>query len=250
MQQAHRTQESHEDEHVEQIGHEKIPDKSAGDTRSEEASWLACVSTAVTPKEMRMRQSDEGLMLAVKDGDNTAFEMLAKKHYANTLNFIYRFVNNRMLAEDLCQETFLRLWRCAPTYQPLAKFTTFLFHIAKNVCLKQLAKDQRLPSLASLDEPIFTATNSDHNLSAEIQDNRYQPEEEVVAKETREAIHTAINDLSEDHRLVFVLTEFHGMSYQEVAELAKCPIGTVASRKNAAVRQLQKSLGRYARDSV
>jgi RNA polymerase sigma-70 factor (ECF subfamily) len=155
-----------------------------------------------------------------------------------------------MLAEDLCQETFLRLWRCAPTYQPLAKFTTFLYHIAKNVCLKQLAKEQRIPRPASLDEPIFDETSSDYNLSAEIQDNRYLPEEEVIAKEADEAIHTAINNLSEDHRLVFVLTEFHGLSYQEVAEIVQCPIGTVASRKNAAVRQLQKSLARYAKDGV
>ncbi len=227
------------------IGHEKIPAKLAGVPRGKGPGWIACLSTTAQPKEVSMRRSDEDLMFSVKDGDSAAFETLTKRHYVNTLNFIYRFVNNRMLAEDLCKETFLRLWRSTPTYQPLAKFTTFLYHIAKNVCLKQLAKDQRIPKLSSLDEPLFNECNSDYNLSEEIEDNRYLPEETTIAKEADEAIRSAIGDLSEEHRLVFVLTELQGLSYQEVAEIARCPIGTVASRKNAAVRQLQRSLTRY-----
>ncbi len=192
-----------------------------------------------------MRRSDENLMLSVKEGNSAAFEILTKRHYTNTLNFIYRFVNNRTLAEDLCQETFLRLWRSAPTYQPLAKFTTFLYHIAKNVCLKQIAKDQRTPYTSSLEAPIANDSSSDYNLSEEIADNRYLPEETAIAREADEAIQSAIGDLSEEHRLVFVLTELQGLSYQEVAEIARCPVGTVASRKNAAVRQLQKRLHKH-----
>ena len=240
----------HAHDYGEGNGLAKIQAESAGDARGESSGWIACVSTAAHPKEVDMRRSDEDLMFAVKDGDSGAFETLTKRHYLCTLNFIYRFVNNRTLAEDLCQETFFRLWRSVPTYQPLAKFTTFLFHIGKNVCLKHLAKDQRLPYVASLDEPIFDESSNDYTLSEEIQDNRYLPDETVIAKETDEAIRSAISDLSEDHRMVFVLTEFHGYSYQEVAELAQCPIGTVASRKNAAVRQLQKNLVRYAGDSM
>ncbi|MCZ6675982.1 MAG: sigma-70 family RNA polymerase sigma factor [Candidatus Poribacteria bacterium] len=228
---------------------EKIPANSAGVPRGKGSGWIACVSTATAPKEMSMSRSNEDLMLSAKDGDCAAFETLTKRHYINTLNFIFRFVNNRTLAEDLCQETFLRLWRSVPTYRPLAKFTTFLYHIAKNVCLKHLAKDQRIPHLSSLDEPVFDQSGSNYNLSEEIEDNRYLPDETTIAKEADEAIRTAINDLSEEHRLVFVLTELQGLSYQEVAEIAQCPIGTVASRKNAAVRQLQRSLMRYVRSA-
>jgi RNA polymerase sigma-70 factor, ECF subfamily len=195
-----------------------------------------------------MRPSDVDLMLSIKDGDSAAFETLTRRHYTNTLNFIYRFVNNRTHAEDLCQETFLRLWRSAPTYQPLAKFTTFLYHIAKNVCLKQLAKEGRIPHLSSLDEPISHEEKGQYNLSEEIEDHRYSPEKTVIAQEADEAIRSAIDALSTDQRLVFVLTEFQGMSYQEVAEIVQCPIGTVASRKNSAVRQLQKSLSWYVKD--
>jgi RNA polymerase sigma-70 factor (ECF subfamily) len=184
-------------------------------------------------------------MLSVKEGNSAAFETLTKRHYTNTLNFIYRFVNNRMLAEDLCQETFLRLWRSARSYQPLAKLTTFLYHIAKNVCLKQIAKDQRAPYTSSLEGPIANGNSDDYNLSEEIADNRYLPEKTTIAKEADEAIRSAIGDLSAEHRLVFVLTELQGLSYQEVAEIARCPVGTVASRKNAAVRCLQRRLHRH-----
>ena len=242
-----------ENDYEKGTGEEKIPAELAGDSEAEGSDCIrsirsdaslssTCLATRRNPKETSVRRSDEDLMFSVKEGNSAAFETLTKRHYTNTLNFIYRFVNNRMLAEDLCQETFLRLWRSAPTYQPLAKFTTFLYHIAKNVCLKQIAKDQRTPYTCSLESPIPNDSGGDYNLSEEIADNRYLPDEATIAREADEAIRTAIGDLSNEHRLVFVLTELQGLSYQEVAEIARCPVGTVASRKNAAVRQLQRRL--------
>ena len=245
-----------ENDYEKGIGYDKIPAELAGGsgekrsdctdpTEPDASPGSTCLATRINPKETSVRRSDEDLMLSVKEGNSAAFETLTKRHYTNTLNFIYRFVNNRMLAEDLCQETFLRLWRSAPTYQPLAKFTTFLYHIAKNVCLKQIAKDQRAPYTSSLEGPVANGCDSDYNLSEEIADNRYLPEETTIAREADEAIQSAIGDLSDEHRLVFVLTELQGLSYQEVAEIARCPVGTVASRKNAAVRQLQRRLNKH-----
>ena len=245
-----------ENDYEKGIGDDKIPAELAGgpeaagsdcthSIRSDASPGSTCRATRRNPKETSVRRSDEDLMVSVKEGNSTAFETLTKRHYTNTLNFIYRFVNNRMLAEDLCQETFLRLWRSAPTYQPLAKFTTFLYHIAKNVCLKQIAKDQRTPYTSSLEAPVPNDSGGDYNLSEEIADNRYLPEETTIAREADEAIQSAIGDLSAEHRLVFVLTELQGLSYQEVAEIARCPVGTVASRKNAAVRLLQRRLYKH-----
>jgi len=190
-------------------------------------------------------KSDEHLMLSVGEGDEDAFNILVNRHYQNILNFIYRFVGNRELAKDLCQDTFLRLWRSAPNYRPLAKLTTYLYCIAKNVCLKELAKIQRLPQISSLDEPVFDDTSDVHTVGEEVEDTRSSPEEDVLAKELGKKIQEAIASLSEEHRLVFVLTEYHGLSYQEVAKIVQCPVGTVASRKNAAVRKLQKILSQY-----
>ena len=242
-----------ENDYEKGIGEEKIPAELAGGSEAEGSDCIrsirsdaslssTCRATRRNPKETRVRRSDEDIMFSVKEGNSAAFETITKRHYTNTLNFIYRFVNNRMLAEDLCQETFLRLWRSAPTYQPLAKFTTFLYHIAKNVCLKQIAKAQRTPYTCSLEAPVPNDNGGDYSLSEEIADTRYLPEEATIAREADAAIRSAIGDLSDEHRLVFVLTELQGLSYQEVAEIAQCPVGTVASRKNAAVRQLQRRL--------
>ena len=230
----------------EEVDQEKIPVNLKSNGKGRTPPWRGYVSMAATQRGKNVGRSDEDLMLSIKNGDSFAFEILTKRHYANTLNFIYRFVNNQTLAEDLCQETFLRLWRSTKTYQPLAKLTTFLYHIAKNVCLKYLAKMGRLPYILSLDEPVYDEYQSEYTRSEEIEDNTYLPEEKVISKETGEAIRSAINKLSDEHRLVFVLTEFQGLSYQEVAEISQCPIGTVASRKNAAVRHLQKNLALYS----
>ena len=230
----------------EEADQEKTPVNLKSNGKGRTAPWMGYVSIAATERGMSVGRSDEDLMLSIKNGDSFAFEILTKRHYANTLNFIYRFVNNQTLAEDLCQETFLRLWRSTKTYQPLAKLTTFLYHIAKNVCLKYLAKMGSLPYILSLDEPVYDEHQSEYTRSEEIEDNTYLPEEKVISKETGEAIRSAINKLSEEHRLVFILTEFQGLSYQEVAEISQCPIGTVASRKNAAVRHLQKNLVQYS----
>ena len=192
-----------------------------------------------------MTHTDEQLMLSVKDGNRDAFQILTERHYTNTLNFIYRFVKNRPLAEDLCQETFLRLWRCVPTYRPIAKFRTFLYHIAKNLCLKQLAKEQRTPQMESLDVHYGDEDECFNPIVVAIANTDYSPEALLIAKETYEAIQAAINKLSKEHQVVFQLTELQGLSYQEVAEIVQCPIGTVASRKNAAIRQLRKFLAPY-----
>lgn len=198
-----------------------------------------------------MQQTDEQLMLSVKEGDRDAFEILTERHYSQTLNFIYRFVKDRQLAEDLCQETFLRLWRSVPTYRPLAKFRTFLYHIAKNVCLKQLEKEKRTPNLESLDATFDDYDDSEYRpIATAIADTHYSPETIIIARETREKIRDAINKLSQEQQVVFQLTELEGLSYQEVADIVQCPIGTVASRKNAAIRQLRKMLAPYRANEV
>lgn len=184
-------------------------------------------------------------MLSAKEGDRDAFQILTKRHYSHTLNFIHRFVKERTLAEDICQETFIRLWQSATRYRPIAKFRTFLYHIAKNACLKQLEKEQRVPWVESLDALANPKHENHQPFAVTIADTHDSPEAILIAQETREVIQAAINKLSKEHQVVFQLTELHGLSYQEVADIVECPIGTVASRKNAAIQQLRKFLAPY-----
>ena len=187
-----------------------------------------------------MMPSDEELMMRVKEeGDERAFESLIQRHRKPILNFAYRFMGDREAAEDLSQDVFLRLWASASTYLPVAKFTTFLYTIAKNLCLNTLAKSRNAPAMQSLD-----VTSERGNISAkdEVADPAGSPEREVVNREIADRIAEAVGKLSPEHRLVFILTEYHGHSYEEVASIAQCPVGTIASRKNTAVRQLRQRL--------
>jgi len=187
-----------------------------------------------------MMPSDEELMVKVKeDGDERAFELLVQRHRKPVLNFVYRFMGGREVAEDLSQDVFLRLWASASTYLPLAKFTTFLYTIAKNLCLNALAKSRSSPPMQSLNQP---DAEMDRQLQNGLADPKGSPERDAISREIEDRISEAVGKLSPEHRLVFVLTEYHGLSYQEVAAIAQCPVGTVASRKNTAVRQLRHRL--------
>jgi len=188
--------------------------------------------------------SDEELMLLARDGDDEAFDTLVRRHRGSVINFIYRFVGDREVAEDLSQDVFVRLWSNAPTYVPVAKFTTFLYHIARNLCRDQMDKCRRLPSISSLSQETTDGSGRAHLLEEEVRDRRRGPQEELMMAETQAEIQAAISELPEDQRLVFVLTEIQGLSYQETAEIAGCPVGTVASRKSTALRFLRDRLAR------
>lgn len=177
-----------------------------------------------------MTPSDEELMIRIKeDDDQRAFQDLVQRYRKPILNFVYRFTGDHEMAEDLSQDVFLRLWMSSKTYLPLSKFTTFLYTIAKNLCLNALTKSRNSPYMQSLNDVDFE--NSDSS-----------PEQEAIAKEIATKVEEAIAKLSPEHRLVFILTQYHGLPYQEVAEIIQCPVGTVASRKNAAIKQLRERL--------
>lgn len=185
-----------------------------------------------------MMPSDEELMMKVKEeGNQNAFQILVQRYRKPILNFVYRFTGNRDIAEDLSQDVFLRLWMSSSTYLPLSKFTTFLYTIAKNTCLNALAKSRNSPYIYSLSE-----IDVDKNNNLSLASGVLSPEREAIAKEIGVKVEEAIKKLSPEHRIVFILTQYHGFSYQEVAEIIQCPVGTVASRRNNAIKQLREKL--------
>jgi RNA polymerase sigma-70 factor (ECF subfamily) len=190
-----------------------------------------------------MIPSDEELMLKVKfDNDTSAFESLVQRYKIALLNFVYRFIGDQETAQDLSQDVFIRLWMSAETYLPVAKFATFLYTIAKNVCLNALAKLKSTPQIQSLSEVIASQDGDDCELLDALSDPNNSPEKELLGMELEQRITKAIGKLSPEHRLVFILTEYDDLSYQDVAAIIQCPVGTVASRKNAAVKTLRRYL--------
>jgi RNA polymerase sigma-70 factor (ECF subfamily) len=190
-----------------------------------------------------MIPSDEELMLKVKfDNDPSAFESLVQRYKTALLNFVYRFIGDQEMAQDLSQDVFIRLWMSAETYLPIAKFATFLYTIAKNVCLNALVKLKNSPQVQSLNEVVVSQDGDDCELLDALADPNNSPEKELIGMEIEQKITKAIGKLSPEHRLVFILTEYDDLSYQDVAAIIQCPVGTVASRKNAAVKTLRRYL--------
>ena len=164
-----------------------------------------------------VEDSDAGLMLRFKDGDAEAFNRLFARHTRAVVNFAYRFVRNRGMAEELAQEIFLRVYEAAAGYQVQAKFTTWLYRIATNVCLNEIRKPH-VRAVLKNDENNGDATqreNSNLGSVPVLQDRLL--EQQAVSR----ALRQALEQLPEKQRAAFILNKYQELSYGEVAETMK-----------------------------
>lgn len=155
---------------------------------------------------------DVECMLALKKGDRHAFEILMRKYYPRIFNFIYRFLGNRQLSEDLTQDVFMKVYKSARRYRPRSKFQTWLYTIAKNTCLNELRRNRG--QTVSYDEPI---TTNERVIKKEFSDPHADPAGEFLEKEKKSLIRAAINDLPENQRLAVLLRRYESFSYAEIA---------------------------------
>lgn len=176
-------------------------------------------------------------------GDESALEELYERWSGPLLSFLYGMCRDRDLAEDLMQGVFLKVWRAAPRYQPLAKFSTWLFQIARNHFLNEREKRLRRVQPVSLDAPGRLEDGS--TLAARVADDGPAPDDLALSGELGEHIAEAVARLPEKLRSVWVLGAGQGLPYREVAEILEIPVGTVKSRMFQAVRQLREELGPY-----
>jgi RNA polymerase sigma-70 factor (ECF subfamily) len=190
------------------------------------------------------RRRDTELMLRVKGGDRAAFEALYARYSRPLLNFFFRLVWDRGFAEDLMQETFLRLWRGKERYRPSGKFTTYLFQIAKNHWLNERDKRNRRISPVSLEAGGAEESNGFRDA---VPAGERGPVGETLNKELGEAIARAVESLSEKLRLVFVLGQLDGMRYADIGEILGIPVGTVKSRMANADKVIRGRLAAYLR---
>ena len=176
---------------------------------------------------------DDALMRRVARGDADAFGEIVRAYQGRIGAFATRMLGgDRADAEDVTQETFLRLWHGRCRYRPSGNLSGFLLRVAANLCRdRHRAEGGRVAeNLDDLPE-LFASTLS--------------PEEALQAATLADAVRQAIHDLPEGQRAVFVLSHYDGRAYREIAEILDCPIGTVASRKNLAVAALRRRLGHY-----
>lgn len=176
-----------------------------------------------------VQDSETQLVQRAAAGEHRAFELLVIKYQRRIERLIGRMVRDVDLVPDIAQETFIRAWRALPNFRGEAQFYTWLYRIAVNTAKKTLLKLGRDPviteaALRSRDDDDETSWHEREQISDTT------PETEMAAREIAEAVQQAMQALSEDLRQAITLREIEGLSYEEIAEVMNCPIGTVRSR--------------------
>ena len=181
-------------------------------------------------------------MLCFQNGDQVAFRELFESYQKPVINFCFRFCRNRAIAEDLTQEVFLRVYRGAVGYRPDARFSTWLYRIAVNVCLNETQKRQYRVSLESIDRPPgFKDTD---NMARPVSDDhRPDPGEMVASKQRDEAIGRAMMRLPEQQRMALVLRTYQDFCYDEIAvqmSYSEGKVKTLIFRARQALKEMLK----------
>ncbi len=184
--------------------------------------------------------SDAELIAAIKRGSLPAFNDLVERHQRSLVNFFYHFSWDRQMAEDCAQEVFVKLYTHIATYEPQAKFTTFLYRVARNLWIDKLRAGAGHPKPVSLEAPM--AQGEDRSLRDRIPGALRTPLEILEKEEQEEALRRAIDALPEEQRMVVILAERQGLKYEEVGQILDIPVGTVKSRMHTAVEKLKEML--------
>ncbi len=194
----------------------------------------------------RADHADEDLMDRFRTGDVQAFERLLQRHEKAIYNFIFRLVRDRELANDLLQETFLRVVKNAQGYSRKAKFTTWLYTIARNLGIDALrkARHRRHPSL----DQAQGADPEGRTLMERLPGKSDDGFERTDAGELRVRIEAAIDRLSNEQREVFVMREFMQLQFKEIAAVVGVSENTIKSRMRYALENLRLALADYAED--
>ncbi len=165
------------------------------------------------------------------NGDDRAFGELVRRYDTRLLNFVYRTVGDRERAQDLVQETFVRVYRHLHRFDQNKKFSTWIYTIAGNLAKNELRNRSRNPMV--LFQAIKKNWDADHR-PLEWEDNSYNPDDLFRKRHLKELVERVVQELPEHHRMVFVLRELEGKTYEEISEITGVNLGTVKSRLNRA----------------
>lgn len=187
-------------------------------------------------------RQDAALMRAFQRGDTRAFEQLLAKHRKAVFNFCLKMLGDRAQAEDALQEVFLRIVRARAEWAHTAKVTTWMYTIARNHCLDGLRRASHRKT-ASLDQPFHEGEEQGATLGERIPDTEgLAPDRAAESRRLRAKLVAAIASLSEEQREVFVMREYAGMPFKEIAAVVGVSENTVKSRMRYALEKLKAYL--------
>ncbi len=174
---------------------------------------------------MSEREIDQALVVRVQQGDKKAFDLLVLKYQLRVSKLVSRFLRNQSDVPDVVQEAFIKAYRALPNFRGDSAFYTWLYRIAINTAKNHLVAQSRKSPANSID-----AQEAEDYGASEWLKEYASPEREALAAELETTIHQAMGDLPSDLREAITLREIEGLSYEEIAAVMDCPIGTVRSR--------------------
>jgi len=185
---------------------------------------------------------DAVLMLRVKRGDRAAFAELVEKYKQPVMNFVYRSLRDETEAEDLAQNVFLQVYKSRNRYKQTAKFSTWLFTIARNLCLNELRRRSRHPA-ESIEET--QAENEDQPQRQYEDKSQMAPPEKLLQGELAQKIEEALAELPENQRSAILLCRQDELSYEEIAGILDCSLSATKSLIHRGRETLKEKLKRY-----
>lgn len=188
-----------------------------------------------SPKRNEVKPTDKDLIERFQQGELAAYEEIVRRYKDQLLNFVFRFLNNHEEAEDVVQETFLRVYRNRFAYTRIAKFSTWIYTIAGNLARTELRRRKRRRFFSLSDMGL---EDRDYEISDEV----FNPETQANSTLGEELIQREISKLSPKFREVIILRDVQELSYEEISKIIRVPIGTVKSRVNRARLRLQNRL--------
>lgn len=183
---------------------------------------------------------DAELMLRVKEGDGASFAVLLDKHRSSVVHFLYRMIQNQAVSEELAQEVFLRVYRSRATYEPTAKFTTWLFRIATHLALNSLRDGKHERMQERLDD------DSSDLPVRQVSDTRPSVEQSMVYQAKLDEIRRAIAMLPEKQRAAVLMHKYEEMEYSQIARVLSCSESAVKSLLFRAYETLRARLAHMA----
>jgi len=197
---------------------------------------LQILSTESSEVNDKFKFSDEKLILRFQEGDINAYNELVKRYKDRLLNFVFRYFNNVEQAEDVVQDTLIKLYTHASYYKNVAKFSTWIFTIAKNNALTELRKNKRkkTDSLWTDDGKFIDISTKEESLESKVQN-------EIAIDQ----LNKFLDEIPENFRIAVVLRDFQELSYEEISKILEIPIGTIKSRINRGRIQLAEKMKHF-----
>ena len=197
---------------------------------------LQTLSTELSDMNDKFKYSDEKLILRFQEGDINAYNELVKRYKDRLLNFVFRYFNNVEQAEDVVQDTLIKLYTHASYYKNVAKFSTWIFTIAKNNALTELRKNKRkkTDSLWTDDGQVIDINSKEESLDTKVQN-------EIAIDQ----LNKFLDEIPENFRMAVVLRDFQELSYEEISTILEIPIGTIKSRINRGRIQLAEKMKHF-----